>query len=141
MTNICYYCCKSKLIPARNYSAVLKIARKIFNQNQLNVRRRPYIRSAYFAGEKIFLDNFWTHLMQKDISDRIRRMRFIDVAFELIKKSHFDPIAEKYDKINKREILYRFLGEIDGISFIVQIKEDLKRKQKFFMSVLEYTKK
>ncbi len=134
----CYHC-KSELLPGKSYVLVYKLARRIFNRVKLKTKRRPYIKSAYFKGEKIFLDNFWPHLNQKNPGDRKYRLRFFECALELIQKSHEKPIYKKQDILNKFN-LYRFIGEKNGRYFAVQIKEDLKRKQKFFMSVFEYKK-
>ncbi len=131
------YTCKSKLIPGRSYEEVAKIARRIYNRLNPKSKRRPHIKSAYFNGEKIFLDNFWPHLNQKNHADRKRRLKFFECAIELIKNSKGKPIYENRDQINK-EAFYRFIGYKDGKYFIVQIKEDLKRKQKFLMSVFEF---
>lgn len=134
-----FYKCKSKLIPGKSYLLVYKIAKKIFNEIKARTKRRPYIRSAYFKGEKIFLDNFWIHLNQKNPGDRKRRLKFFECAIELIKESKNDPIHKKKD-ILKKEALYRFAGQVDDRYFVVQVKEDLKRKQKFLMSVFEHNK-
>jgi hypothetical protein len=128
-----FYCykCKSGLIPGHNYVAIIKIARKVFDNAAAKTKRRPYVRSAYFKGEKIFLDNFWPHIMQKNPRDRFRRLQLIRAGFELIRDSRKAPILIK----EGRERLYRFLGISAGHQFYVQIKEDPKRRQKFLMSM------
>lgn len=131
------YTCKSQLIPGRGYAEVAKIARKICNGLNPKSKRRPHIKSAYFNKEKIFLDNFWPHLNQKNPMDRKRRLKFFECAVELIQNSKGKPIFEMKDKISK-EALYRFVGRVGNQYFVVQIKEDLQRKQKFLMSVFEY---
>ena len=135
-----YVICKSKLIPGSNYKTVSKIARKIFNQVKSKTKRRPYLRSTYFGDEKIFLDNFWPHLKQKNPANRALRLKFLQGAIEMIQHSKKSPFSLKQNSA-KKENLYRFLGRIENHYFIVQIKEDLKRSQKFFMSVFPYTKK
>ncbi len=78
------------------------------------------------------MDNFWPHLNQKSSYDRPRRLRLLPCALELIAHSRFTPqVIRKYN-----ETLYRFSGQTPGgIHFYVQVKEDMKRDQKFFMSV------
>ena len=125
------YQCKSGLLPGHNYATIIKIARKIFNRVAAQTKRRPYIRSAYFKGEKIFLDNFWPHLMHKNPRDRLRRLQFLQGGFELIQNSRKPPISVKEEKGE----FYRFAGLCSGRLFYIQIKEDLKRKQKFLMSM------
>lgn len=133
-----FYQCKSALIPGHNYATVYKVARKVFNRLKSKTKRRAYIRSTYFKGEKIFFDNFWVHLNQKGPVERYKRLKFFDCAIELIQKSAHKPI----NKIEDRNFtLYRFMGKCEEKTFIVQIKEDIRRKQKFIMSVFEYNKK
>lgn len=126
------YTCRASLIPGHNYATVAKIARKIFNEIKGKTKRRPYIRSAYFKNEKIFFDNFWPHLNQKYHVDQLRRLKYFDCAIELIQKSHIMPSVEF---VSNKERLYRFNGISNGRYFALQIKEDLKRHQKFLMSV------
>ena len=45
--------------------------------------------------------------------------------------------SDKKDNKTKKEVLYRFQGQTGDRFFAVQIKEDLKRKQKFFISLFE----
>ena len=130
------YNCRAKFIPGHNLKEVSRIARRIFNALHPKSKRRPYVKSAYF-GEKIFLDNYWPHLKEKTPSDQIRRLKFFEVALELIQKSKMRPMFESRDEM-KKEALYRFLGKADEKYFVVQIKEDLKRSQKFLMSAFEY---
>ncbi|MFH0820521.1 MAG: hypothetical protein V1908_01980 [Candidatus Peregrinibacteria bacterium] len=131
------YICRTDIIPGINYGAILKIAGKMFHQIESLTKRRPYIRSAYFKREKIFFDYFWSHLNQKNFRDRQRRIKFFGCAIELIKYSKLKPIFEIKNELQK-ENLYRFLGKIHEHYFIVQIKEDLKRKQRFLLSIFEY---
>lgn len=139
MNKSCYFC-KAELIPGINYGATLKVARKIFRRIESSTKRRPYIRSAYFKGTKVFFDYFWHHLNQKNFRDRQQRLKFFNCAMELIKYSKLKPIVELKNE-TKKEIFYRFLGKVQGRYFVVQIKEDLKRKQRFLLSIFEYTKK
>ena len=98
-------------------------------------KRRPYIRSAYFSKEKIFLDLFWRHLHQKNWRDRARRLRYFASAIELICWTRFDPISKQNPNKNS-EIFHRFEGVTsDNYRFIVQIKEDKRTGQKHLLSV------
>jgi hypothetical protein len=134
------YQCKTGLLPGHNYAAILKKAWQIYNTLAGKTTRRAHIRSAYFGNEKIFLDNFWPHLKQKSQTDQKRHLKFLKCAIELIKYSRHKPIFEQRDSV-KGQALYRFLGSVNGRMFVVQIKEDLKRDQKFLMSAFEYGEK
>jgi len=76
-------------------------------------------------------------LKQKHYKEQLRRLRYLECACELIQKSHAKP---KIEFNNPKENLYRFFGQTGSHFFAVQIKEDLKRNQKFFMSVFPYEK-
>ena len=130
------YKCKARLIPGHNFKDVNKIARRIYNGLNPKSKRRPHIKSAYF-GCKVFLDNYWPHLKQKSPGDQIRRLKFFECALELIQNSKGKPVYQQKDEL-KKEALYRFIGKVGAQYFIVQIKEDLKRKQKYLMSAFSY---
>jgi hypothetical protein len=105
----------------------------IFSRLKKKTKRRPYLRSAYFRKEKIFFEYFWAHLRQKNYRDRIRRLKFLEAGLDLIKNSRLIPVIITVD--NKAEVYYRFLGKTkDGWLFFVQIKENKKTGQKFFIS-------
>ena len=127
------YQTKSKKLSGSNYGEVMHNAFCIFDKIKKKTKRRPYIRSAYFKKEKIFLDYFRKHLFQKNSHDRERRMKFFAASIELIEKSKYTPII-KTNPNKKGEIFYKFIGMTrDGHVFFVQIKEN-KNKQKYFMS-------
>lgn len=133
-----YYQTKSKQLPGTEVSEVIETARLVYRQAVKSTRRRPYVRSVYFDKEKIFLDNFWPHLYQKSYSERSKRLRLLPCAIELIQHSRFAPSVQ-LNPNNHAEVLHRFYGRSkDGKLFGVQIKEDIKRGQKFFMSVFVY---
>jgi hypothetical protein len=73
--------------------------------------------------------------MDKNKSDRIRRLRLYACAIDLIKYSKYEPIT-KNNPNKKNEIVHRFMG-INGNNelFYVQIKEDRKSGEKSFVSV------
>lgn len=99
-------------------------------------KRRPYVRSAYFNKQKVFLGLFWQHLFDKENwQDRFRRLKYFGCAIELIQKSRFAP-KSKEDPNKPSEILHRFYGSTaDNEMFYVQIKENKCTGQKFFISV------
>ncbi|MDR1184391.1 MAG: hypothetical protein LBK67_06295 [Coriobacteriales bacterium] len=110
-------------------------ARRLFNAESKKSKRTPYIRSAYFDREKVFINLFWPHLSQKPRGERIKRLRFIACAFDLIHNSRFAPTS-RINPNNPSEMLHRFAGVTkDGYLYFVQIKEDMKDGRKSFLSV------
>ncbi len=99
-------------------------------------KRRPYVRSAYFKKEKIFIDLFWHHLFEKsNWRDRIRRVKYFACGIDLIKQSRFAP-KTKENPNKPSELLHRFYGMTpDNELFYVQIKEDKRTGQKFLLSI------
>mgnify|MGYP001566898429 CR=1 FL=1 len=108
----------------------------LYNQIRRKTKRRPYVRSAYFNKEKIFLELFWQHLFDKsNWRDRARRLRYFPCAIELIKDSRQEP-ASKENPNKPTEILHRFAGVTkDKDLFYVHIKEDKKSGRKWLMSM------
>lgn len=126
---------KRHKLSGSNYREVLKQAREIYRLAIGKSHRRPYLRSAYFKKEKVFLELFWTHLMEKSFADRTRRLRFFSCALELIQKSRQLPTS-KTNVDRKREILHRFCGITKhGEIFFVQIKEDKFTGRKDLVSI------
>ena len=124
---------KNKLSGAR-YTEVRNQALPLFNQIKRRTKRRPYIRSAYFKKQKIFFDYFWSHLFQKSLKERTRRLQYFSCAIDLIRNSRITPTS-KENVDNKNEILHRFIGQLRNKEiFFVQIKEDKKSGKKYFMS-------
>lgn len=122
-------------ISGSNYQEVSRTSKSKFNLIKSKSKRKPYLRSKYFSGEKIFLDIFWTHLHQKNPKERFRRLKFYGCALDLIANSRCKPDI-KYDSRNSSVRLYRFSGVTqEGEIFFVQIKETLNTGQKHFMSV------
>lgn len=98
-------------------------------------KRKPYIKSGYFKGQKIFLNQFWEHLDQKNRRDGLRRVRLFRAAIDVIENSTQKPQVKRNPNA-PHEYLYRFAGKTpDGEYFYVQIKENRKKKRKYFMSV------
>ena len=124
-----------KPFPGSDYREINHWARAIYKQIVSKSKRKPYVRSAYFDGEKVFLDYFWQHLQAKNWRDRTRRLKYYLCAIDLIKNNRFDPIERKNPN-DQKEILYRFSGVTkSGSEFFVQLKVDLKTGNRHFMSV------
>lgn len=127
------YQTKSSKISGTSYGEVMKKAFLAYDEIKKKTKRRPYIRSAYFKKEKVFLEYFREHLFQKSQKERMNRLRFFNAALELVRDSKTGPI-EKNESVERGETLYRFAGLTKEKSlFYVQIKED-KRKRKYLMS-------
>jgi len=127
------YQTKSKKVSGTSYGEVMRNAFLIYDEIKRKTKRHPYIRSAYFKKEKVFLDYFREHLFQKLPKERMRRLKYFKAACELIRDSKLGPV-EKTELFEKKEILYRFAGRtVEKDVFYVQIKED-KRKRKYLMS-------
>ncbi|MDR2106319.1 MAG: hypothetical protein LBP24_02805 [Coriobacteriales bacterium] len=130
-----YYQARSKKIPGRNYGAVVKAARRDYNKIVSRTRRNPYIRSSYFNKEKIFLSLFWQHVMEKHRGERKRRLQLFNCAVELLENTHVAPFTRPNPN-GRNELVHRFTGITgDGDMFYVQVKEELKTKRKYLISV------
>jgi len=117
-----------------SWNEVSPKARKLLHKIEKRTRRQPYVRSAYFNKEKVFINYFWPHLKQKPKAERVKRLRLLPCAIELIENSHHKP-AVKTNPNKSKEKLYRFAGAtLNKELFFVQIKEN-KTKAKYFMSV------
>jgi hypothetical protein len=128
------YQTKSKKIPGTSRTEVYRGALNVFSEIKRKTKRRPYLRSAYFKKEKIFFDYFWDHLRQKSPKVRQERLQYFEAACDLIKNSRNKPII-KTNPNKQGETFYKFAGLIsDKGIFFVQIKENKKRKRKYFMS-------
>lgn len=132
---------KANKLSGTNYKELHKKARYIYDQIKKRSKRKPYVRSAYFKKDKIFLDLFWSHLFEKNhFGDFTRRLKFYPCAIELIRHSNLEPASK--ENVGKRsEILHRFAG-ITGDSelFYVQIKETKRTGKKWFISVFPVQK-
>lgn len=130
------YQTKTKKFPGTEFREVHGPAFGLYTKIKKKTKRRAYVRSAYFDKEKIFLDLFWHHLFEKsNWRDRVRRMRYFGCATELIQNSRFKPNSTKNPNV-ANEMLYRFYGTTTNNElFCVQIKENMKKKQKFLISV------
>ncbi len=122
-------------LPGSKYSEVYPRAYLIYGQIASLTKRHPYVRSAYFGGQKVFLEYFWSDLWMKNWRDRVRRLKYYPCAIDLLKYSRINPnIIENPNK--QSEIFYRFIGMTrNGQKFAVQVKENRKKLRKYFMSV------
>lgn len=130
-----YYQSKYDLLLGSSYDEVVARARKEFNTIRKLTKRRPYVRSKYFRGDKIFVTVFWDHLVQKHPKERRKRLKFYKAAIDLLRNSTQAPDTI-FSKSDKDTILYRFYGKTrEGLSFCVQVKADKRSGRKDFMSV------
>ena len=129
------YQTRAKKLSGTSYREIHSDILDIFKHIKSKTKRRPYIRSVYFKKQKIFFDYFWEHLWQKSWKERVKRLKYFPCAIELIQKSRQEPTS-KQNPNKKSEILHRFAGLTkDRELFYVQIKENKKTGQKYFMSV------
>jgi len=130
-----YYQTGDCKLAGTSFSEVYKTAWQVYSKEKRKSRRRPYIRSAYFQKDKIFIDIFWSHLKQKRLMDKKRRLKFYKCAIELLKNSKNPPITLQ-DNNDLNKMLHRFFGQCkNNEEFIVQIKENKKTGKKYLISV------
>ena len=129
------YKTKAKKLPGTRYADAYKKAFNHYNQIKRKTKRRPYVRSAYFNKDKVFLELFWRHYHQKNWHDRARRVPYFPCAIELIRHSRFAPTS-KENPNDSSKILHRFAGITpDKEVFYVQIKVEKRTGKKWLMSV------
>ncbi len=115
------YQAKSAKLTGTDFVEVRKKAFFIFKQIKSKSKRHPYIRSAYFNKDKIFLNLFWAHLFEKPLGERLRRLKYFAAAIELMEQSRIKP--EQNKDPNSNELFYRFSGfSKEGDLFYVQVK-------------------
>jgi len=130
------YRTKAKKLSGSDFREVNRKVHGFYAKIKKKSKRRPYVRSAYFKKDKIFLELFWKHLYEKEnFRDKIRRMKYFGCAIELIQKSRLEPNSvQNSNKMN--EILHKFSGQTrEGELFYVQIKEEKNSDKKWLMSV------
>lgn len=127
---------KVNKLPGTHWRQVSKKAFGIYSEIRKKSKRRPYIRSIYFAKQKIFLEIFWRHLHEKEnIRDKTRRLKYFPCALDLLQHSRCTPTS-KVNPNRHGEILHRFAGITpDGDNFFVQVKEERSSGEKWLMSV------
>lgn len=131
-----YYEVKTTRLAGTSYKEIYKKAFEAYRTIKRKTRRRPYVRSAYFRKEKIFLGLFWQHLEDHlHYNDRVRRLKYFICGLELIQNSKYHP-ASKENPHKSSEILHRFTGSTKNKEiFHVQIKEDKRSGEKFLISI------
>ncbi len=130
------YRTKTSKLAGSDFYEVRKKAFAIYSNIKMKSKRRPYIRSAYFKKDKVFLALFWQHLFdQQKWKDRMERLKFFEASMELIRNSKIDPRSK--DNPNKaNEVLHRFAGITkENDIFYVQIKENKRTNQKYLISI------
>jgi len=116
------------ILSGTSYREVYTQALMIFQKVKAKTKRSPYLRAQYFEKEKIFINLFLGHIHNKNMRDRVRRLKFTLCAFDLIQNSTFSPEIKKNPN-KPNEILYKFYGTSkDGRAFAIQIKESKGRK-------------
>ncbi len=129
------YKSKFEQLPGSSYDEVAPLARKEYQRVKKLTKRQPYIRSAYFTKNKIFLSLFWEHLVQKHRGVRVRRLKLYSCALDLLRNSLATPVTTT-DASDLNILLHRFEGQTrDGMPFFVQVKENKRTNRKDFMSV------
>lgn len=129
------YTSKYSLLPGSAYDEVISRAHREHNFIKRRTKRQPYVKSKYFSGDKVFLNIFWNHLVQKRRGEQTVRAKLYLCAIDLLRNTTFDPESIfGYDRPN--EILHRFKGRSrEGQLFVVQVRQNKKTGRKDFMSV------
>jgi hypothetical protein len=128
------YQTKAGRLKGTDFTEVRKRAFFVFKQIKKKSKRHPYIRSAYFNKEKIFLNLFWQHLFEKPLGERLRRLKYFAAAVELLEGSRSEPEL-KMDPSTKEQF-YRFSGRSkEGDLFYVQIKCKYPSNNKHLISI------
>ncbi|MBI2427002.1 MAG: hypothetical protein HYV34_04090 [Candidatus Kerfeldbacteria bacterium] len=130
------YYTRTKPFPGTRYADVYRPALAFYSQIKRKSKRRPYVRSAYFQKQKVFLELFWQHVrMKRNLRDKTRRVKYFSCAIELLEHSRFDPITK--DNPNRSgELLHRFSGMApNGNLYYVQVKENKRTGRKWLISV------
>ena len=128
------YQTKTRKLPGTSYGEVYRTARRHYDDVAQKTRRKPYIRSAYFRKEKIFLDLFWSHLHEKTPRDRFRRLKYYAAALDLLQRGRNAPTS-KANPNRPNEILHRFAGLTkERELFFVQVKENTRTHRKDLIS-------
>ena len=132
-----YYKSKYPLISGTSYDEVVKTARKEYKKIVSLTKRQPYVRSTYFNKDKVFVAIFWEHLSQKHRNERMKRLKYYNVAIDLLRNSHCEPdTIFKHDDLSI--LLHRFYGITkEGNEYCVQVKQNKRSGRKDFMSVFD----
>jgi hypothetical protein len=116
--------------PGTSHAEVYPPAHKLYNQIKAQTKRQPYVRSAYFDKNKVFIELFWIHLNQKNNKERVRRLKYFPAGIQLLRATRQTPIS-KQNPNKSNEALHRFAGTTaNGDLFYIQVKENLKTGRK-----------
>jgi hypothetical protein len=129
------YFVKASRLSGTSGTEIRKQAELLMRKERARTKRQPYVRSAYFHKDKVFIQPFWQHVWQKNWRDRNRRVKLLPCALELLRHSRIDPLT-KENPHDSGELFHRFAG-ITGLGerFIVQVSEDKRTNRKNFISV------
>lgn len=129
------YKSKYARIAGTSYDEVIKNARREYRNIQARTKRQPYVRSKYFGGEKIFINIFFNHLVQKRKGEQIVRAKLFLPAVDLLRNNNI-PSDTIFSKDDRNTIFHRFYGVTkDKVEFAVQVKQNKRTDRKDFMSV------
>lgn len=128
---------KAYLLAGTSYDEVVAIARREHKKIEKLTKRQPYVRSVYFSKDKVFISLFWTHLMQKNLKERTKRLKLYNAAIDLMRNSRCEP-ETIFKKNDLSTLLHRFYGVTkEGVEYCVQVKQDKRSGRKDFMSVFD----
>jgi hypothetical protein len=126
---------KASTSPGTDYEEVYPPARRLYNQIKAQTKRQPYVRSAYFNKDKVFIELFWVHLNQKNRKERNKRLKYYACGIELLRSTRQQPTTKKNPN-KSNESMHRFAGlSPSGDLFYIQVKENRRTNRKDFMSV------
>jgi hypothetical protein len=133
--DIQHYLVKATPIAGSNYKDLLKTVRTEYKTIAKQTKRLPYVRSAYFKRDKVFLGLYWAHLSETPMYAQKHRLRLFNCAIELLRHTTFSP-ETKPNPNGRNEMVHRFGGRTsDGRRFYVHIKQEIRSGRKYFMSV------
>ncbi len=126
---------KATVFSGSDYQEVYPPARRLYNKIKGQTKRQPYVRSAYFRKDKVFIELFWVHLNQKNRKERNARLKFYGCGIELLRATRLEPTT-KINPNKQTELLHRFAGITPGKElFYVQVKENRQTRRKDLMSI------
>jgi hypothetical protein len=129
------YKSKYEPLPGSSYDEVIPRAHREHNAIRRRTKRQPYVRSRYFNKDKVFLNIFWNHLVQKRRGEQTARARLYLCAIDLLRNTPHSPDSI-FSYENPNTVLHRFYGATNGDQlFYVQVRQNKKSGRKDFMSV------
>lgn len=127
---------KYNFVPGSSRDELIKATRRIYHAIQKrNSRRLAHVRSKYFAGNKVFINNFWDHLKQMRAEEQTSRLKYYHCALDLLRNTTLSP-RTIYKKDSPDDAFHRFYGKtLAGKHFCVQVKQSKRTGRLDFMSV------